>query len=104
MNYNTISSLGARARGVGGSRLPNYEKMNVFRQKFHAIWAKINHTNFICTKHILLDDYTYYSRDNYHCGIKFNLTSWSLYLTDKESWSYKRYISHISDVLDDVNC
>ena len=40
--------------------------MSVFGQKIDAVWAKINHTNFIFTKRILLDDFTYYSRDEYH--------------------------------------
>ena len=44
-NYRCTS---LESRG-GGSRPPKFKKMNVFRQKINAIWAKANHTNFICT-------------------------------------------------------
>ena len=42
------------------------KKKRVFSgKKTDAIWTKINCTNFICTWHILLDVYDYYSGDYY---------------------------------------
>ena len=53
--------------GTGSSHPPNNKKMNISGPKIDAFRAKINHMNFICgAQHILLDDYTYYSRNEYH--------------------------------------
>ena len=54
----TIISAPAEGQGVGQSPTPApppkknktkwNKKKNVFGEKVDAIWAKINHTNFIC--------------------------------------------------------
>ena len=53
----TIIGAPAEGQGVGQSPTPapppkkikqNEIKKNVFGEKVDAIWAKINHTNFIC--------------------------------------------------------
>ena len=43
--------IGERAGGSGEQSPPpkKIKKMSFFGQKTDAIWAKINHTNFLCT-------------------------------------------------------
>ena len=95
-----------RCTSLGGRK-----KMTVFGQKIDVILAKINHMNFICKYCILLDDYIYYSIDEYYWPLQFNLTSWSLfsrYIKAYQSIIHLRWILrrinnlllHIISVLD----
>ena len=57
--------IGARAGGTGDKKKKE-KKLTLSGKKIDAIRAKINHTNFICAQCILLEDYSYYSRNEYH--------------------------------------
>lgn len=63
MEQECLVTIGARAGGggrkVGAVNPLKKLKMSVFGQKIDAIWAKIDHTSFVCT-------YYTYSRDEYH--------------------------------------
>ena len=59
-----LHGIGTQSRrGQGGSRPSKNEKNECFQTKTDAIREKINQTNFICAEHILLHDYTHYSRN-----------------------------------------
>ena len=68
-----ITSIGAQAmargwggEGAGGSRPRKIKIRQFFGQKTDAIRAKVYYMDFTCASCILLDDYTYYPRNEYH--------------------------------------
>ena len=81
--FSRVTDIGARAGGTTGRPLPKMKKMSVFGQKIVAMWAKNKSHEFYSYIAILLDDYTYYSRDEYHGRLQFNVTSRSLFLLKK---------------------
>ena len=66
------------ACGLGGfpgsSWLIKNETNKHFRKNINIIWAKIKCLNFVFTERILLDDYTYYWRNDYQWRLQFNVT------------------------------
>ena len=54
--------------------------------------AKLNHTNFIYRSSILLDDYTYYSRNEYDWLSDYHGHS---FLIEKDKKNKIKHISHV---------